>query len=65
MQDLKRVFGPLLTLLGIVLILYASVAFLSEGRVILGLSVSKGESIVPFVVGLVFFGAGISLLKNA
>ncbi len=65
MKDLKRVFGPILTILGILVILYASVAFLSGGRMILGLSVSKGESIVPFVVGLIFFGAGISLIKNA
>lgn len=64
MVDLKSIFGTLLTILGVIIVLYACVAFLSDGKVILGLSVNKTESIVPFLVGLVFFGSGIGLIKS-
>ena len=61
---MKSIFGSGLTILGIIVILYACVAFLSDGKVILGLSVNKTESAVPFVVGLVFFVSGVSLINN-
>jgi hypothetical protein len=65
MLDLKKVFGPVLTLLGTIVLLFACVAFLSGGEKVLGLSVSKTESAVPFIVGLIFFLSGINLIKNS
>jgi uncharacterized membrane protein len=62
--DLKKIFGSVLTILGVVVVLYACAAFLSDGRVMLGFSVSKGESAVPFLVGLVFFLSGVSLIRQ-
>jgi hypothetical protein len=47
-----------------VVVLYACAAFLSDGRTLLGFSVSKTESIVPFIVGLVFFMSGVSLIRQ-
>jgi hypothetical protein len=64
MNDLKRIFGPALTILGVIVLLYACAAFLSDGKTIMGLSVTKGESAVPFILGLIFFAAGISLINN-
>lgn len=64
-MDLKKIFGSTLTIMGIILVLYACVAFLSDGKVILGLSVSKWEAIVPFLVGIVFLSSGIKLIKNS
>ena len=62
--DLKKIFGSVLTVLGVVIVLYACIAFLSDGRPVMGLSVTKSESIVPFLVGLVFFAAGVSLIRT-
>ncbi len=43
----KRFFASLLTILGIVVVLFACIAFMSDGPV-LGMTVTKWESIVPF-----------------
>ncbi len=64
-MDIKKIFGSTLTVLGIIIVLFACIAFLSDGRMIAGLSVNNYESIVPFLVGLVFLSSGISLLKNS
>jgi uncharacterized membrane protein len=56
----KRTFGSILTVLGILGIIYAALAFLQIG----GLGLSKMNSIVPFIVGLIFFFAGINLVKT-
>ncbi len=62
--DLKKIFGSVLTILGTVVVLFACAAFLSDGRMMLGFSINKAESIVPFLVGLVFFLAGVSLIRQ-
>ncbi|ACT93632.1 MULTISPECIES: hypothetical protein [Dyadobacter] len=59
----KRFFGSLLTILGIAVLLFACVAFLSD-KPVLGLTVSKWESIVPFLVGTVFLLTGVNLVKG-
>ncbi|OJV19984.1 MAG: hypothetical protein BGO21_11365 [Dyadobacter sp. 50-39] len=59
----KRFFGSLLTILGIAVLLFACVAFLSD-KPVLGLMVSKWESIVPFLVGTVFLLTGVNLVKG-
>lgn len=56
----KRTFGSILTVLGIVGIIIGALAFLGIG----GLGLGKMNSIVPFVVGLIFFAAGINLVKT-
>lgn len=56
----KRTFGSILTILGIVGIIIAAMAFLGIG----GLGLSKMNSLVPFVVGLIFFFAGINLVRT-
>lgn len=55
----KRTFGAILTVLGIVGIIYGALGFLHMA----GVSLSKVNSIVPFAVGLIFFFAGINLVK--
>jgi uncharacterized membrane protein len=55
----KRTFGALLTILGIIGIIYAALGFLQ----IAGVSLSKINCLVPFIVGLIFFFAGINLVK--
>jgi len=59
----KRFFGSLLTILGIAVLLFACIAFLSD-KPVLGMTVSKWESIVPFLVGTVFLLTGVNLVKG-
>lgn len=59
----KRFFGSLLTILGIAVLLFACIAFLSD-KPVLGLTVTKWESIVPFLVGTVFLLTGVNLVKG-
>ncbi len=61
----RRFFGAALTIIGTVVILFACVAFLKDGKPVLGLSVTKGESVVPFIVGMIFFLSGVSLVREA
>ncbi|WP_426058629.1 hypothetical protein [Hymenobacter sp. B1770] len=56
----KRTFGTVLTILGILGIIIGALAFLGIG----GISLSKANSAVPFIVGLIFFMAGINLVKT-
>jgi len=63
--NFRRFFGASLTILGVVVILFALVAFLSDGKPVLGLNVSKGESIVPFIIGIFFLITGVSLVRES
>ena len=58
-MDIKRIFGTLLTLLGIGALIYAAVLFinLSGGTHVI-------RAIVISVLGLIFFISGISLIQS-
>jgi hypothetical protein len=64
-NSLKRFFGSFLTILGVFIVLFACIAFMNDGKPVLGMMVTKWESIVPFIVGLVFLGAGVSLISQS
>jgi hypothetical protein len=66
MQDnnLRKFFGSLLLILGVVVILFACVAYLRDGKPVLGMSVTHWESVVPFLVGLVFLGFGAGMINR-
>ncbi|WP_143961386.1 hypothetical protein [Litoribacter populi] len=54
----KRIFGPLLTLLGIAGLIYGAILFLDE---------QQGDwktTLVFFVLGLIFFSSGLGLIKR-
>lgn len=53
----KRIFGSMLTLLGIAGIIYGALGLMGM------VALSKMNSFVPLGVGLVFFFAGISLVR--
>ncbi|QHL86293.1 hypothetical protein GU926_02075 [Nibribacter ruber] len=62
-MNLKRTFGAILTILGIVGVIWGAYAFLAGGGSVGDVSVNKFSAAVPFVVGLIFFFTGISLVK--
>lgn len=57
LMNLKRIFGAILTILGIVGLIYAAVTFANE-------SADTKEMIVFGSLGLLFFIAGIGLVKT-
>ncbi len=58
-MNLKRIFGAILTSLGVMILLYGGYAFLANSGAIVWKSI-----IVAVVLGTIFFGAGIGLVKG-
>ncbi len=56
-MNLKRTFGTILTILGIVGLIYAAIGFVQH-------SGSTRELIVYGILGVVFFFTGIGLVRN-
>jgi len=63
--NFRRFFGATLTILGVVVVLFALVAFLSDGKPVLGMSVNKAESAAPFIVGMIFLITGVNLVRES
>ncbi|MBK0402829.1 hypothetical protein I5M27_07510 [Adhaeribacter sp. BT258] len=63
-MNLKRTFGAILTVLGIIGIIMGAYSFMSGGKNVAGLSMNTATALVPFIVGLIFFFSGISLIKH-
>ena len=61
----RRFFGAALTIIGTFVILFACVAFLSDSKPVMGFSITKGESAVPFIIGMIFFLSGVSLVRES
>ncbi|WP_343302662.1 hypothetical protein AAHN97_14045 [Chitinophaga niabensis] len=56
-MNVKRIFGAVLTVLGIIGLIYAGYGFVQH-------SVKTRELIVVGIIGLIFFFSGIGLVKN-
>lgn len=56
-MNVKRIFGTVLTILGIIGLIYAGVGFVNH-------SVQTREMIVIGVIGIIFFASGIGLVRN-
>lgn len=64
--NFRRFFGASLTFLGVVVVLFALVAFLTdEGKPTLGMHISKGEAAAPFIVGMIFLITGVNLIRES
>ncbi|ALJ00665.1 hypothetical protein [Rufibacter tibetensis] len=63
-MNLKRTFGTILTVLGIVGLIWGAYTFLAGGGSVGNVSVNQFSSLVPFILGLIFFFTGISLIKG-
>ena len=56
-MNVKRIFGTILTILGIAGLIYAGIGFVNH-------SVQTREMIVLGVIGIIFFVSGIGLVRN-
>lgn len=56
-MNVKRIFGTILTILGIIGLIYAGFGFVQK-------SLDARSMIVAAVIGIIFFVSGISLVKN-
>ena len=63
-MNLKRTFGTILTILGILGILMGAYAFMNGGGNVGGVGMNRMTAIVPFIVGLIFFFSGMGLIRN-
>ena len=63
-MSLQKIFGTILTLLGITILIFAGIAALQGGASLFGLAISQWEAIIPFILGLIFFTSGIKLIKT-
>ena len=63
-MNLKRTFGAILTILGIIGIIMGAYGFMNSGASVAGMNMNIVTSLVPFIVGLIFFIAGYGLVKN-
>jgi uncharacterized membrane protein len=56
-MNVKRTFGTILTILGIIGLIYAGWGFVQH-------SAGTRELIISGIIGLIFFFAGIGLVRN-
>jgi len=56
-MNVKRIFGTILTILGIIGLIYAGMGFVNH-------SLKTRELVVVGVIGVIFFVSGIGLVKN-
>ena len=59
-MNIKRIFGALLTLLGLSGLIYAAIIFVN----LVGSTHDIKEVVIYSVLGLIFFVAGISLIQT-
>ncbi len=59
-MNMKRIFGAALTILGIAGLIYAAVLFVYSG----GGSTATKALIIFCIVGIIFFFAGIGLIRT-
>lgn len=56
-MNVKRTFGTILTILGIIGLIYAGYGFIKH-------SLQTRELVVAAIIGLIFFVSGIGLVRN-
>lgn len=56
-MNVKRTFGTILTILGIIGLIYAGWGFVQH-------NIQTRELVVASIIGLIFFMSGIGLVKN-
>ena len=63
-MNMVKTFAGILTFIGILLLVYGCFAFLNGGGRLFGVAIDKWGTLAPFVLGIIFFIAGLSLMKS-
>ncbi|MBU2493068.1 MAG: hypothetical protein KJ571_10630 [Bacteroidetes bacterium] len=59
-MNMKRIFGGLLTVLGIIGLIYAAILFVNNSN-----STGNIKALIIYgIIGLIFFSAGIGLIRT-
>jgi uncharacterized membrane protein len=56
-MNVKRIFGTVLTILGIIGLIYAGIGFVNH-------TIQTRELVVVGIIGIIFFLSGIGLVRN-
>jgi uncharacterized membrane protein len=56
-MNVKRIFGTILTILGIIGLIYAGIGFVNH-------TIQTRELVVVGIIGIIFFLSGIGLVRN-
>jgi uncharacterized membrane protein len=56
-MNVKRTFGTILTILGIIGLIWAGIGFVNH-------TIQMRELVVIAIIGIIFFVSGISLVRN-
>ncbi len=60
----KRTLGGILAGIGLLLLLFACVAFMSADETVLGMAVKGARKIAPAVLGVILLVSGISMVNR-
>ena len=60
----KRTFGGILAAIGLLLLLFACVAFMSADETVMGMAVKGARKIAPAVLGVILLVSGISMVNR-
>lgn len=64
-MDIVKVFATILTLAGMVLLIFACLAFMQGNGTLLGVDITqRGYTLLPFLLGIIFFSGGIYLFRG-
>lgn len=62
-MDIVKIFAGILTGAGMLLMIFACLAFLQGTGTLFGVGIDKWGSLAPFLLGTLFFVAGVYLLR--
>lgn len=62
-MDIVKIFATALTLCGMFLLIFTCFAFMKGGGALLGIPVDTIGLFAPFILGIIFFGAGLFLFR--
>jgi hypothetical protein len=60
----KRTLGGILAVIGLLLLLFACVAFMSADDMVMGMTVKGARKIAPAVLGVILLISGISMVNR-
>ncbi|MFP4090294.1 MAG: hypothetical protein ACLFUB_02135 [Cyclobacteriaceae bacterium] len=62
-MDTKKAFGIFFTLLGTSIMMISVYAMLSDTFVLADIEIGSLEAIIPAILGIIFFSAGVKFLR--